>query len=104
MDSSSNWSPIGTGIFNSPSVIFTNTQSVGISLLLFGLGGITSLAGVMNYIEFGLTVPRWPFGANGEKVSTPRSGDNLNYVCLLVNEFSAIWPKLTAPNNSSTIS
>jgi hypothetical protein len=55
-------------------------------------------------MEFGLTIPRWPFGANGEKVSTPRSGDNLNYVWPLVNVFSTLWPKLTAPIQSSTIS
>jgi len=71
----------GTGIFNSASVIFTNTQSIGISLLLFGSGGIIALAGVIIYMELGLTIPRWPFGPNGEKISTPRSGDNLNYVC-----------------------
>jgi hypothetical protein len=70
----------GTGIFNSASVIFTNTQSIGISLLLWASGGIIALAGVILYMEFGLTIPRWPFGPNGEKTSTPRSGDNLNYV------------------------
>ncbi|KUJ09194.1 uncharacterized protein LY89DRAFT_598930 [Mollisia scopiformis] len=70
---------IGTGIFNSPSVVFTNTQSIGLSLILWAIGGIMALAGVIVYIELGLTIPRWPLGSDGTKISTPRSGDVLNY-------------------------
>ena len=43
---------------------------------------VSAIAGVIVYIELGLTIPRWPFGPNGEKISTPRSGDALNYVCI----------------------
>ncbi|OCK76766.1 hypothetical protein K432DRAFT_305642 [Lepidopterella palustris CBS 459.81] len=70
---------IGIGVFNSASVVFPNTQSVGLSLILWVCGAIFALAGVIVYIELGLTIPRWPFGPNGEKISTPRSGDALNY-------------------------
>jgi hypothetical protein len=48
--------------------------------MLSVIGGIFSLAGIIVYIELGLSIPRWPFGPNGEKISTPRSGDALNYV------------------------
>lgn len=71
---------IGTGIFTSASVVFVNTQSVGLSLILWVYGAILALAGVLAYIELGLSIPRWPFGPNGEKISTPRSGEALNYV------------------------
>ncbi len=70
----------GTGIFNSGAIIFSNTQSIGISLIFWLLGAILALAGVVVYVELGLTIPRWPFGADGEKLSTPRSGESLNYV------------------------
>ena len=73
-------SPSGTGIFNSASVVFVNTQSIGASLLLWVYGAVFALSGVVMYIELGLTIPRWPFGRNGEKISTPRSGDAMNYV------------------------
>ena len=39
-----------------------------------------SIAAVIVYIELGLTIPRWPFGPNGEKISTPRSGEAVNSV------------------------
>jgi len=70
----------GTGIFNSASVVFTNTQSIGASLLLWVYGAIFALAGVVLYIELGLTIPRWALGPGGDKISTPRSGDAMNYV------------------------
>src|SRR5215469_8904114 len=70
-------------VFNSAGVVFPNTQSIGLSLILWVCGAIFALAGVIVYIELGLTIPRWPFGANGEKISTPRSGDALNYVCAI---------------------
>jgi hypothetical protein len=44
------------------------------------LGSIFVLSGTIVYIELGLTIPRWPFGPDGAKLSTPRSGDTLNYV------------------------
>lgn len=70
---------LGVGIFNSPGVVFSNTQSVGLSLILWAIGAIMALAGVVVYNELGLTIPRWPFGPD-LKISTPRSGEALNYV------------------------
>ncbi len=69
----------GSGIFNSSTVIFHNTQSVGISLLMWLYGAIVALTGVVLYIELGLTIPRWSL-KDGKKTSTPRSGGELPYV------------------------
>jgi hypothetical protein len=73
---------IGTGIFNSANIVFSNTQSIGVSLLLWFYGAIVALCGVFVYIELGLTIPRWSVGHGGSKVSTPKSGGELNYVRL----------------------
>ncbi|KAF8865684.1 amino acid transporter, partial [Acephala macrosclerotiorum] len=70
---------IGVGIFSSASAVFTNTKSIGLSLILWMIGSIICLAGVFVFVELGLTIPRWPFGRNGEKISAIRSGDGLNY-------------------------
>ena len=75
----------GTGVFNSAGIVFPNTQSIGLSLLLWVFGALFALSGVVVYIELGLTIPRWPFGPDGEKISTPRSGDALNYVSTYSN-------------------
>jgi hypothetical protein len=88
--------PLGTGIFNSASVVFANTQSIGASLLLWVYGAIFALAGVAIYVELGLTIPRWPFGPNGEKISTPRSGDAMNYVRLRPSKTSRSAWRLTS--------
>jgi hypothetical protein len=76
---------LGVGIFNSASAVFTNTKSVGLSLVLWAIGGIMTMAGVFVFVELGLTIPRWPFGLNGEKQSAIRSGDGLNYVSIFRN-------------------
>jgi amino acid transporter len=54
------------------------TGSVGISILFWLIGGIASMAGILVYTEFGLTIPRHDF--DGEKKSVPRSGGEKNYV------------------------
>lgn len=55
---------IGTGIFSTPALIFTLCQkSIGISLLLWVLGGISTFAGLSVYLEFGLKIPK----SGGEK-------------------------------------
>jgi len=72
----------GVGIFNSASAVFTNTQSIGLSLILWMIGSIICLAGLFVFVELGLTIPRWPFGHSGEKISALRSGDGLNYVSI----------------------
>jgi hypothetical protein len=70
---------IGSGIFNSSAAVFYNTQSIGGSLLMWLYGIVTSLSGLVLYVELGLTVPRWEL-ADGTKISTPRSGAELVYV------------------------
>jgi hypothetical protein len=72
---------IGSGIWNSPALVFYNTQSIGGSILMWLYGALTCMAGVVLYIELGLTVPRWRL-PDGTKFSTPRSGAELVYVCL----------------------
>ncbi|OAA73057.1 Amino acid/polyamine transporter I [Akanthomyces lecanii RCEF 1005] len=54
---------IGTGIFSAPATVFSATGSVGISLLLWLLGGILAFCGLSIYLEFGLAIPR----SGGEK-------------------------------------
>jgi hypothetical protein len=71
---------IGTGVFNSSSVVFADTQSIGASLMIWFYGCVVALTGVLVYNELGLTIPRWPIGDGGRKESTPRSGGELNYV------------------------
>lgn len=70
---------IGSGVFNSGSVVFYNTQSIGVSLLMWLYGVVTALSGMLLYIDLGLTIPRWEL-ANGSWISTPRSGAELVYV------------------------
>lgn len=54
---------IGTGIFSTPSYIFAATGSVGISLILWVIGGILTFAGLSVWLEYGLAIPR----SGGEK-------------------------------------
>ena len=75
---------IGSGIFNSSSVVFYNTQSVGASLLMWLYGVVMALSGLVLYIELGLTIPRWQL-RDGTKISTPRSGAELVYVSTVVS-------------------
>lgn len=70
---------IGSGIFNATSVIFYNTQSIGIGLLLWFCGAALALSGVILYIELGLSIPRWP-QPDGTVIATIRSGGELPYL------------------------
>ncbi|KAF4510261.1 hypothetical protein G6O67_002163 [Ophiocordyceps sinensis] len=54
---------VGTGVFSTPSSIFAATGSVGISLILWLVGGILAFFGLSVYLEFGLAIPR----SGGEK-------------------------------------
>ncbi|OIW22503.1 amino acid transporter [Coniochaeta ligniaria NRRL 30616] len=54
---------IGTGIFSTPSIIFGATGSVGISIMLWLIGGILTFFGLSVFLEFGLAIPR----SGGEK-------------------------------------
>ncbi|KAK6523422.1 hypothetical protein TWF281_001404 [Arthrobotrys megalospora] len=54
---------IGTGIFSTPSGIFAATGSVGVSLMLWVIGGVLTFCGLSVFLEFGLAIPR----SGGEK-------------------------------------
>lgn len=54
---------IGTGIFSTPSGIFAATGSVGVSLILWLIGGLLTFCGLSVFLEFGLAIPR----SGGEK-------------------------------------
>lgn len=49
-------------------------------MLFWLFAALVAICGVLVYIELGLTIPRWSFGSHREKISTPRSGEALNYV------------------------
>ncbi|TFY64040.1 hypothetical protein EVG20_g6076 [Dentipellis fragilis] len=55
---------IGTGIFSTPSSIYTSVGSVGASLMLWVLGFALSFCGLFVWLEFGAMFPR----SGGEKV------------------------------------
>jgi len=61
------------------------TSSVGISLILWLVGALYTIAGTYMYIEFGLTIPRYVIG--GVEQGIPRSGGTLNYL-----QYSFGWP------------
>lgn len=69
---------IGTGIFSTPATILKATGSPGASLLLWAAGAIVSFAGLMVYIEFGLSTPRYV--QDGHSKVVPRSGGEKNYL------------------------
>lgn len=46
----------------------------------WALGAVSAIAGILVYMELGLTIPIYRIG--GIEVSVPRSGGELNYVCL----------------------
>jgi hypothetical protein len=45
----------------------------------WALGAVSAIAGILVYMELGLTIPIYRIG--GIEVSVPRSGGELNYVC-----------------------
>ncbi|KAM3510115.1 hypothetical protein MY11210_006032 [Beauveria gryllotalpidicola] len=49
---------IGTGIFSAPATVFSSTGSVGVSLILWFVGGILAFCGLSVYLELGLAMPR----------------------------------------------
>lgn len=78
-DANTSTSLLGTGIFLTPTRLIQYTHSVGITLLFWLGGGIAALAGILVYMEFGLTTPRYNFEGLG-KLSVPRNGGELHYV------------------------
>lgn len=49
---------VGTGIFATPSSIFSLSGSVGLSLFMWVAGGLIALSGMLVYMEFGTGLPR----------------------------------------------
>jgi amino acid transporter len=49
---------VGTGIFATPSTIFSLSGSVGLSLFIWVAGMIIAACGMAVYLEFGLAIPR----------------------------------------------
>lgn len=47
-------------------------------MLFWLFGAISAMAGVLVYIEYGLTTPRYRFSSG--KISVPRNGGELYYV------------------------
>ncbi|CAI6087845.1 hypothetical protein V2G26_010131 [Clonostachys chloroleuca] len=49
---------VGTGIFATPSAIFSLSGSAGLSMIMWVIGTIVAAAGTAVYIEFGTGIPR----------------------------------------------
>jgi amino acid transporter len=49
---------IGTGIFATPSAIFSLSGSVGLALFIWVAGMLIAFAGMLVYLEFGTGLPR----------------------------------------------
>ena len=69
---------IGTGIFETPKTILIGTRSVSGALFMWCVGSLIAFAGLLVYLELGLTVPRYL--VRGRWRSVPRSGGEKNYV------------------------
>ena len=80
----------GSGIFVSPAIVLKTTGSVGVSLLLWALGGVVSMAALFIWLELGLSVPKFELisrqdtetSRRGEESlqCVPRNGGEKNYV------------------------
>jgi amino acid transporter len=49
---------VGTGIFATPSAIFSLSGSVGLALFMWVAGMLIAMAGMLVYMEFGTGIPR----------------------------------------------
>ncbi|KAF7540554.1 hypothetical protein G7054_g1229 [Neopestalotiopsis clavispora] len=75
---------IGTGIFSTPSGIFAATGSVGVSIMLWLIGGILTFCGLSVFLEFGLAIPL----SGGEKNYLERVYRHPRYLatCVLASQ------------------
>ncbi|KAI1859018.1 hypothetical protein JX265_010495 [Neoarthrinium moseri] len=75
---------IGTGIFSTPSGIFAATGSVGVSLMLWLIGGVLTFCGLSVFLEFGLAIPL----SGGEKNYLERVYRHPRYLatCVLASQ------------------
>ncbi|KAE9371024.1 amino acid transporter [Stipitochalara longipes BDJ] len=80
---------IGSGIFVSPIKVLNGTGSVATSLLFWTFGCIFSTAGLLVWLELGLSVPlrtvKVTPGNPGtfERKSVPRNGGEMNYLAFI---------------------
>lgn len=97
----------GSGIFVSPKIVLRATGSVGASLFLWTLGAIAAVAGLLVWLELGMSIPKFqpPESPNelrreGERpfVSIPRNGGEKNYVGLSTD---CAWRLILTPISSS---
>ena len=79
----------GSGIYVTPALVLRTTNSVGVSLLLWLLGALFGLCGVLVWLELGLSVPKFRLSdhslepttdGEGPLESVPRNGGEKNYV------------------------
>ena len=73
-----------------PAIVLRATNSVGVSLLLWSLGAIFGLCGLLVWLELGLSIPKFQnpdettdplLDGEGAFENVPRSGGEKNYVC-----------------------
>lgn len=71
-------------VFSTPSSVFAATGSVGVSLMLWIIGGILSFAGLSVFLEFGLAIPL----SGGEKNYLERVYRHPRYLatCVLASQ------------------
>lgn len=72
-----------------PAIVLEATNSVGISLILWTLGAIFGICGLLVWLELGLSIPKFqapelatgtPADHEGAWENVPRSGAEKNYV------------------------
>jgi hypothetical protein len=77
----------GSGIFVQAGLMFSQTESTGVTLMLWVAGAFYAISGVILYIELGLAIPRRRIpiqkddGTIQERImGVPRSGAEIHYV------------------------
>ncbi|MCJ1465141.1 hypothetical protein MMC07_003757 [Pseudocyphellaria aurata] len=85
---------VGTGIFSTPSTIMQATDSVGVSLLFWLLGGITTFW-LFVYLELGMAIPR----SGGEKVYLERIYRRPKYLATCIFAVEVVCISLSAANS-----